>query len=180
MGKEDTLLSQLTSLMNEAQPLKLFNTYRGIPISYDARITDIDQGCVILNVHKYQAVCMFLDSKTYLVDLNLLNNYEAQVISLDVAKRQVVLAVFKKVGKSVDRRTAVRVQLSAAHRTRKTPCGSSVENKVDADHHQRQDHSIEPEKPGPEESVFQPGPQRIAFGGEPADRMQERLTVLEP
>ena len=110
MGKEDTLLSQLTSLMNEAQPLKLFNTYRGIPISYDARITDIDQGCVILNVHKYQAVCMFLDSKTYLVGLNLLNNFEAQVISLDVAKRQVVLAVFKKVGKSVDRRTAVRVQ----------------------------------------------------------------------
>ncbi len=110
MRKEDPLLPQLTILMNTAQPIKLFNTYRGMPISYDARITAIDQGCVILNVHKYQAVCMFLDSRTSLISPNLPDVYDAQVISLDVAKRQAVLAVFKKLFKSLERRAEVRVQ----------------------------------------------------------------------
>ncbi|HNT25743.1 MAG TPA: PilZ domain-containing protein [Anaerolineales bacterium] len=110
MRKEDPLLPQLTILMNTAQPIKLFNTYRGMPISYDARITAIDQGCVILNVHKYQAVCMFLDSRTSLISPNLPDIYDAQVISLDVTKRQAVLAVFKKLFKSLERRGEVRVQ----------------------------------------------------------------------
>jgi hypothetical protein len=98
----------LAALLKAAQPLKLFNTYRGVPVSYEARVTGIDQGCATLNVHKYQAVCIFLDSMTGLLIPSLPDMYGAQVISLDVVKRQAVLAVFKKMNKSFDRRTTIR------------------------------------------------------------------------
>jgi hypothetical protein len=112
----DNLLAVLQKLMEADLPVKLLNHYRGLPVSYDAQIIAIDQGALTLRVHRDQAVCIVLENRACLLEVlpvagrRLPASFWAEVVSLDLAKKQVVLAEFSRAGRDVDRRRAVRLQ----------------------------------------------------------------------
>jgi hypothetical protein len=110
MGTDSDILEILAVLMSRQEPVKLLNTYHGLPILYEAQIKSIMQGYVTLGVHKHQLVCMFLENETSLISKSLPARVDARVVSLDVVKKQVVLAEFTEAGKSDERRQAVRVR----------------------------------------------------------------------
>jgi len=106
---KDDLMTHFAAIQEANRPVKLNNTYRGIPISYDATIIKINQAYVAFQVHEYQAVCMALEGKTYIQSALLPEVYQAQSVAVDVLKREVILTEFKGVGQSVGKRMSVRV-----------------------------------------------------------------------
>jgi hypothetical protein len=110
MAQQDDIARSFGLLLEQRKPVRLINTYRGIPITNDARIITISQGYVAFNVHEYQAVCMTLEGKTYLQAQLLPEVYQARAVAVDVLTRQAILTEFSGVGNSVGKRMATRVQ----------------------------------------------------------------------
>jgi len=116
MYLDDDLLAVFQNLMDADLPVRLLNYYRGLPVSYDAHIVDLSQGTLTLNVHQDQVVCMVLENKAWLLKVlppagrGSPRSLQAQVISLDLAKKQAVLTEFSRPKKEVERRGAVRLQ----------------------------------------------------------------------
>jgi len=110
MAHQDDVTRIFSMLLEQRKPATLINTYRGIPITHEARIVTISQGYVAFSVHEYQAVCMTLEGKT-LVKSNLLPEvYQARAVAVDVLTKQAILTEFTGSGTSVGKRMAVRVQ----------------------------------------------------------------------
>jgi hypothetical protein len=110
MAHQDDVTRIFSMLLEQRKPATLINTYRGIPITNEARIVTISQGYVAFSVHEYQAVCMTLEGKT-LVKSNLLPEvYQARAVAVDVLTKQAILTEFTGSGTSVGKRMAVRVQ----------------------------------------------------------------------
>ncbi len=116
MYPDEDLLAVFQKLMDADLPVRLLNHYRGLPVSYDAQIVALSQGTVTLRVHQDQMVCMVLENKTWLLRVlppagrGSPRGLHAQVVSLDLAKKQVMLAEFSQPRKEVERRGAVRLQ----------------------------------------------------------------------
>jgi len=106
----DDIMRRFGMIAEQKKPVRLINTYRGIPISYDAKVITISQGYVALNVHEYQAVCMTLEGKTYAQSDLLPEVLQARAVAVDVMTKQAILTEFEGVGHSVGKRMAVRVQ----------------------------------------------------------------------
>lgn len=92
------------------RPVKLYNTYRGVPISYDAFIASVDPWYVTATVHEFQAVCLALDNLTHIQGELLPEVLRARCITVDVRAKEARLTEFLAVGQSVGKRAMVRVQ----------------------------------------------------------------------
>ncbi len=110
MNLNDDLMNRFGVIHDTQKPLKLINSYRGLPIAYDARVITISQGYVACKVHEYQAVCMALEGKTYIQCDLLPEILQARPVAVDVLKKEAILTEFVGVGQSVGKRAAVRVQ----------------------------------------------------------------------
>jgi hypothetical protein len=110
MTPNNDIMKLFGTIAEQKKLLKLINAYRGIPISYDAKVITISQGYVALSVHEYQAVCMTLEGKTYVQSDLLPEVFQARAVAVDVSTKQAILTEFVGVGHSVGKRMAVRVQ----------------------------------------------------------------------
>ena len=110
MAQQDDITRNFGMLLEQRKPVRLINTYRGIPITNEARIITISQGYVAFSVHEYQAVCMTLEGKTFAQSEMLPEVYQARAVAVDVLTRQAILTEFTGVGNTVGKRMAVRVQ----------------------------------------------------------------------
>jgi len=109
MNTQDEMMRNIHELHAAGKTIKLLNTYRGFPVSYDATILAVDQGYVAARVHEYQAVSMALEGKTHLQSDLLPEVIRATVVAVDVVKRQAVLTEFEGVGNAVGKRADIRV-----------------------------------------------------------------------
>lgn len=98
----------LTTLL-PGQIVQLFNTYRGIPITTDARLLAKQDSCLVLQVDPRQAVCLFLDSKTCLFDPATAKALDCAVLGLDITSLEATIADFH-IDPCPEKRTTVRVQ----------------------------------------------------------------------
>jgi len=110
MNADDDLMVRFGVIHDTQKPLQLLNSYRGLPIAYEASIITISQGYLACKVHEYQAVCMALEGKTYVQSSLLPEILQARPVAVDVLKKEAILTEFVGVGQSVGKRTAVRVQ----------------------------------------------------------------------
>lgn len=110
MAQQDDISKLFDSLQEQRKPVRLINTYRGIPISNEAQIITNSQGYVAFSIHEYQAVCMTLEGKTFVQGDLLPEVYQARAVAVDVLTRQAILTEFTGVGTSIGKRMAVRVQ----------------------------------------------------------------------
>jgi hypothetical protein len=110
MAHQDDVTRIFGMLLEQRKPVRLINTYRGIPITNDARIITISQGYVAFSVHEYQAVCMTLEGKTFVQGDLLPEVYQARAVAVDVLTKQAILTEFNGAGNTVGKRMAARVQ----------------------------------------------------------------------
>jgi hypothetical protein len=110
MVDQDELMGIFSNLISEQKPVTMYNTYRGLPFSYDADIL----GNVATRVDKHQAVSMAMEGRTYLHASTLPQVIRASVVEVDFRKKQAILSIFSGVGDAVGKRTKIRVQPSEA------------------------------------------------------------------
>ncbi len=107
-------LSQLMAifqyLSSEHRVVKLYNTYRGLPLDTNTAILGVDQGKITTTVFGYQAVGMALEGETYLNAPNVPGTLRAMVVDVDIKKKRAVLSDFTPVEGSIGKRSMVRVE----------------------------------------------------------------------
>lgn len=99
-----------SELARKNQPVKLYNTYRGVPISYEAYILSVDPWYITTSVHEFQAVCLALDNVTHIQSDLLPEVLRSRSITVDIRAKEARLTEFVLAGQSVGKRTTVRVQ----------------------------------------------------------------------
>lgn len=88
----EMVLNRLRGHLNEQKPVTLYNTYRGVPITYEADVAMIHQDNTIgLIVHPYQAVCIKHERRTYIESKSLPELIRAYPMSIDYTNHVVVL-----------------------------------------------------------------------------------------
>jgi hypothetical protein len=100
----------LVNFLNNGNPLKMYNIYRGLPISYPVSLAALEQDRIILKVHKYQATCLELQRWTFLDGDGLPRAVQAVAVSIFVSKEQAALYDFSYASPGVGKRSLVRVQ----------------------------------------------------------------------
>lgn len=102
------------NLILEKRPIKLLNTYRGLPLDTDVTILGIEEGRITTSILSYHAVCMALVGQTYLYSSRLPKTLKANVIQVDFKKKQAVLSDFSETENTIGRRRLARVEPSQA------------------------------------------------------------------
>jgi PilZ domain len=112
MISQARLMAIFKYLSAENSSVKLFNTYRGLPLDSDSAILGVDQGNIIANVYGYQAASMALEGQTHLHVPTLPGTLRATVVEVDIKKKKAVLSDFTDIEGAVGKRRLVRVEPS--------------------------------------------------------------------
>ena len=89
-GREE-ILATLRRHLNEQRPITLYNTFNGLPITYEAEVAMIHADYIGLIVHPYQAVCIKQERRTYLESKLLPELVRAHPVSIDYTNNVVLL-----------------------------------------------------------------------------------------
>ncbi len=102
MAKENTaewtqeaILRVLHRHLQEQRPITLLNTYKGIPITYEAEIAMVHPDYVGMIVHPYQTVCIQQEQRTYLQCKEIPGLIRANPVSVDFTNRVALLGHIK-------------------------------------------------------------------------------------
>lgn len=110
MSTPTDLPGQLEQIARLEPVITLLNEYQGVPVSYEALVQSVDMGTAQLAVHKYQAVCLSLESETVLQSKLLSLALQARVAALDVMTGTATLTDFTPTVYLVGRRQAIRLK----------------------------------------------------------------------
>ena len=110
MFEGDEILSRLQFYADNNRPVRLINSYRGIPVAYSARVTLVGAGNAVFSVNEYQAVCLALDGKTHIQAPDLPEILRARTVAVNVPLKEATLTEFAKAGTSLGHRLYTRVQ----------------------------------------------------------------------
>lgn len=114
MSSQAEWMRTFENLVLENKPIKLLNTYRGLPLDTDVTILGIEEGKITTSVLSYHAVCMALAGQTYLYSSRLPQTLKANVIKVDFKKKQAVLCDFSATEHIIGKRRLARVEPSDA------------------------------------------------------------------
>jgi hypothetical protein len=112
MVNQSDWMRTFNQLITEKGSVKLYNTYRGLPLITDAAVLEIKEGKVITSIFGYQAVSMALAGRTHLYSPGFHEALRANVIEVDFKKKRAILSDFSRAGESVGKRRLVRVEPS--------------------------------------------------------------------
>jgi len=110
MHPSDDLLRYFQELAARGGRVRLLNTYRGIPIIHPAVVLSVNQGYVVVEIHPHQAVCLNLESSTFLVSDQVAQTLKARVVAVEMLRNQAILAEFRRTDSTIGKRLSVRVQ----------------------------------------------------------------------
>jgi hypothetical protein len=110
MADQAEWMRTFESLVLENRPIKLLNTYRGLPLDTDVTILGIEEGKITTSILSYHAVCMALTGQTYLYSTRLPQTLKANVIRVDFKKKQAVLSDFSATENVIGKRRLARVE----------------------------------------------------------------------
>ncbi|WP_022851642.1 PilZ domain-containing protein [Limisalsivibrio acetivorans] len=97
-------------LRNQDTPPKLMNTYKGLRIFHAAEFAEIRQDCVVMKVHRHQAVALNNEGYTSFTHKLLPQQISAKVREVDLNSCTAVLDRFVVMKKPFDRRKIFRLQ----------------------------------------------------------------------
>ena len=106
----EIIMGRLRAHLNEGRPVTLYNTFKGVPITYEAEVAMIHHDFVGMIVHPYQAVCIKDERRTYIESKSIPALIRAYPMSIDYTN-QVVMLKELKIPKSISN----DLQLSLIH-----------------------------------------------------------------
>lgn len=94
-GLPETILGELRGHLQEQTPITLYNTYLGVPITYEAEIAMVHTNFVGVIAHPYQTVCIARERRTYLQCRGFQELVRAHPVSIDFTNHVVMLERLK-------------------------------------------------------------------------------------
>jgi len=104
------ILSALEYAYAGKKDIKLHNVHKGVPVSYPATIQGFGGQSIVLQVNKFQLVCLTLDKYTFIQSELLPSIVKASLEDLDFHKTQVTLHNFAYTVDTIGKRAFIRVQ----------------------------------------------------------------------
>lgn len=101
------LLGQIARNRSE---IKLLNIYKGLPISYNVRISSVGDSTIQVHSNKYQLACLYHQRETYLQGEELPFILRSQVDSLHLGKEDAVLVNLEVAQNNIGNRMQIRVE----------------------------------------------------------------------
>lgn len=109
MNELTEILRLLRWIKASGKKVKLFNEYKGVPISFEATIMGVSEDSVLLQINKYQTVCIFQSRLTYIRHEVLPQVVRGTVNTLDALKDLAVATELKYCGTMIGDRAQIRV-----------------------------------------------------------------------
>ncbi|MBN1267002.1 MAG: PilZ domain-containing protein [Anaerolineales bacterium] len=103
------VLNKFRQLASTDRVIRLLNVYKGVPITYDAAVTQVGDKTITLSSHKYQIVCLSKYRETYIQSGWLPLTVRARVVKIDFLRNEAILSDFEYVTSHIGGRTLVRV-----------------------------------------------------------------------
>jgi hypothetical protein len=110
MTELEEIMGFLGQVAASGTELRLVNVYKGVPISFPAKILEVGRSSIRVKTEKYQLVCLYKERVTILSSSLLPRGISARVIMLDVGKLEVMLAKFSVANYGAGARNQVRVE----------------------------------------------------------------------
>jgi len=87
----ELIIDRLRESLNKQCPLTLYNTFHGVPITYEAEVAMVHPHFIGLIVHPYQAVCIKMERRTFLETKSIPTLIRAYPVSIDYTNYVVML-----------------------------------------------------------------------------------------
>jgi hypothetical protein len=107
---DQEILGVFVDLAKSGEKVMLYNTYKSLPICFDAEFVKISRGTLTLRVHKYQALCIKKSGYTLIRHALLPKPVYASTISVDFMQMVVVVTDFQALTSSAGNRRVIRVE----------------------------------------------------------------------
>ena len=92
---QEAILRELRLQLQEQRPITLFNTYKGVPITFEAEIAMVHPNYVGVIAHPYQTVTINRERRTYLQCKGIPELIRAHPVSIDFTNHVVLLNQLK-------------------------------------------------------------------------------------
>ena len=92
---QDAIMRELRRQLQEQRPITLYNTYKGVPITFEAEIAMVHPNYVGVIAHPYQTVCIKQERRTYLQCKGIPELVRAHPVSIDITNHVVLLDQLK-------------------------------------------------------------------------------------
>ena len=106
----DKWIEYFKEIFSAGKEISLLNVFKGIPLSFPAKIEQIDENHIHVCTENHQAVCMYLEKSTYIQSDMLPEVLRADVIDLDAENHLATLGNFSQVKSDIGSRHLVRIQ----------------------------------------------------------------------
>jgi hypothetical protein len=91
----EAILDNLRSHLRKQRPVTLYNTFEGIPITYEAEVAMVHPEYVGMVVHPFQTVCIKQERRTYIQSRGIPELIRAYPVSIDYTNKIVMLEQLK-------------------------------------------------------------------------------------
>ena len=108
---DNDLLVLLEEIAASQAEIHLMNVYKGVPLSFPAKIVGGSAQTLRVLTDRYQVVCMYIEKETFIQSKQLPQILGAKVVELDPAGRTADLAGFETVTSGIGSRMNLRVEL---------------------------------------------------------------------
>ena len=108
--EKENVIAKLWETFQSHAPIRLINTFRGVPVEADAKIALISQGYLAVNAPGQQITCIALEKRTYIQCERLNHIYRAMPVAVDIHNDGLILTRFTQVGADFGKRMELRVQ----------------------------------------------------------------------
>jgi len=103
------ILVVFRQLADSNKAVRLLNVYKGVPISYEAKIIQVADKSALFRTEKIQLVCLAYEGFTHIQSLYLPKIVFAHVQDIDVDRSESVIGDFEYASGKIGARTQVRV-----------------------------------------------------------------------
>ncbi len=97
-------------MAQDEKATNLLNVYKGVPLSFPAKIIEVGDAYIRVLAETHQMVSMYLEKSTLIQSVELPEIIQAEVIELDIKKHLALLANFRFMEKGIGNRSEVRIE----------------------------------------------------------------------
>jgi len=107
---KNEVLNLFIDLAKAGEKVRLYNTYKGVPIAFEAEFIKVGHGTVVFKIHKYQALCIKKSGQTLVKHELLPFPVLGNLIQVNFIEMTATLHNFQYMSGSAGNRNLVRVE----------------------------------------------------------------------
>lgn len=110
MTQHDEFLEVFRYLQKKKRPIKMLSVFKGIPVTSNGTVLYADGSSLVVRTDSNQIVCLYANNMVHLQNDIFPRPLRADLVEMDVLKKEVALSGFAYVSESIGLRQHVRVE----------------------------------------------------------------------